>query len=305
MVHKNKSQKKKPLYRVLLAVGGADKNRIEKAAASLADVVFCDLEDAVAPAPNQKALAREITCAALNDLNWGNKTLAVRINGLDTPFWQADIEFLLKNSGEKINQLIVPKVNSSKEIHKVEKLLTKLEKKLKLKNTLALACLIETIEGLENSHALASCSPRIETLIFGAGDFAAQMGMKLALAQGRDFLYYPRFKLVAAARLAGLDVIDAPFFDFKDEAGFTQACRYAAALGFDGKMVIHPAQIEAGLKTFTPSQEEVARARKVVAAYAQAQKEGSGAIAIDGEMIDVATAKLYQNTIDKAVLCGL
>jgi citrate lyase subunit beta/citryl-CoA lyase len=297
--------KQKRLRRVMLAVSGADKNRIEKAVASRADEVFCDLEDSVPPEANQKSRARQTIATALNQLEWKHKTRSVRINALETPYWQEDVETLLKTSGDNLDCLIVPKVHSPKEIKKIEKLLSKLEKKLNLKSSIGLACLIETIEGIENSALLAQSSPRIEALIFGAGDFAAQMGMRLDIPHQGDPLYYPRFKLVAAARLAGIDAIDSPFFDFQDEAGYTRACDHAAALGFDGKMIIHPAQIEIGLKAFTPAIEAIDKARKITAAYKKAQQEGIGSIAFQGEMIDVATAKIYQNLIDKAELCGL
>ena len=300
------------MRRAVLAVGGGDRARIEKAVASKADEVFCDLEDAVAP--NEKARARHCVALALQQLDWGEKVRAVRINGLASPWWQEDIDTLLKEAGNDLDSIIVPKVGCAQEVIKIDKALRVLERKLKRTTPIGLELLIETLEGVENISAITKASKRIEALIFGAGDFAASMGMKLELPHQGDLLYYPRFKLVAAARVAAaraaaraataavgtLDVIDSPFFDFKDNQGLKKACTHAAAMGFDGKMAIHPAQLETCIKVFTPSKKEIERAQKIVQAYKEAQKQGTGAIAVDGEMIDVATARLYQNVLDKA-----
>lgn len=289
---------KKILRRVLLAVGGADGARIKKAALSAADAVFCDLEDGVAVA--QKAAARGVVVRAMRELTWGTKGRLVRINGLDTLHWQEDLEAVLRGAGDVLDGFIVPKVNRAADVLRVEKELKKLEKKFGVKKPVAMECLIESAEGVEQAAEIAVASPRVVSLIFGAADFAASLGMKPTLKHFGDLFSYPRFKLVAAARAAGIAVLDSPFFDFKDDAGFAKACSHAAAMGFDGKMIIHPAQIKTGLKVFTPTKKEIAFARKVVTAYQKAMAEGTGVIAVEGEMIDVATAKLYQNILDKA-----
>lgn len=303
----NHKQPVKKLRRLILAVPGDDKKKIEKAAGLALDEVFCDLEDAVSP--NKKEEAREITASALNNFNWGSTIRAVRINGFETQWWQEDITSLLNFAGNNLDSVIAPKINNAKEVKKIDKLLTKLEKKNNIKKTIGLEILIETLEGLENIAMIAQSSARIETLIFGGGDFGANMQMRLGASEfinnSNDLLYYPRFKIIAAARKTNLDAIDAPFFNFKDEKGLAQAAHYAVSFGFAGKLIIHPAQVEGVLKYFTPSAKEIAQARKIIETYKTAQDKGYGVISVDGQMIDVATARFHQNIVDKAKLLGL
>jgi citrate lyase subunit beta / citryl-CoA lyase len=278
--------------RVQLSTPGSSEKMMQKAAASTADHVFLDLEDAVAP--NQKIAARKKIIEALNTMDWGSKVRCVRINDLSTEYAYEDI------------------IEIVEDILFADRLLSMMEKKLRLERRIGLEALIEEVEGMQNIDSIARASDRLECLIFGMGDFSASMGISLDAVIGSnstypgDMWHYARFRLVMACRSAGLDPVDGPFADFRSPEGYREECRRASTLGCVGKWAIHPSQIPVALDVFSPDVAKVAEARKLVRAYAVAEAEGSGAINVDGVMVDVATVRLLRNGIlSKAELYGI
>jgi citrate lyase subunit beta/citryl-CoA lyase len=296
--------------RIQLSTPGSSEKMIAKAAASDADHVFLDLEDAVAP--NQKVGARKKIIEGLNTLDWGNKVRCVRINDLSTEYAYEDIIEIVEGAGRNLDTIMMTKVGSASDILFADRLLTMMEKKLKLERRIGLEALIEEVEGLQNVDSIARSTDRLECLIFGMGDFSASMGMSLDAAIGQnggypgDMWHYARFRLVMACRAAGLDPVDGPYADFRNSDGYREECRRAAALGCVGKWAIHPSQIALAKQAFSPDADKVAHARHLVTQYAAAEAEGAGAINIDGTMIDVATIRLLRNGIlDRAQLYGM
>ena len=296
--------------RVQLSTPGSSEKMMQKAAASAADHVFLDLEDAVAP--NQKIVARKKIIEALNTLNWGSKVRCVRINDLSTQYAYEDIIEVVEGAGNNLDTIMMTKVTSAADILFADRLLSMMEKKLKLQRRIGLEALIEEVEGMQNIEAIARASDRLECLVFGMGDFSASMGISLDAVIGSnsaypgDMWHYARFRLVMACRAAGLDPVDGPFADFHSPEGYREECRRAATLGCVGKWAIHPNQIPVALDVFSPEASKVAEARRLVSAYATAEAEGSGAINVDGVMVDVATVRLLRNGIlSKAELYGL
>jgi citrate lyase subunit beta / citryl-CoA lyase len=283
---------------------------MQKAAASTADHVFLDLEDAVAP--NQKIAARKKIIEALNTLDWGSKVRCVRINDLSTEYAYEDIIEIVEGAGRNLDTIMMTKVTSAADILFADRLLSMMEKKLRLERRIGLEALIEEVEGMQNIDSIARASDRLECLIFGMGDFSASMGISLDAVIGSnstypgDMWHYARFRLVMACRSAGLDPVDGPFADFRSPEGYREECRRASTLGCVGKWAIHPSQIPVALDVFSPDVAKVAEARKLVSAYAVAEAEGSGAINVDGVMVDVATVRLLRNGIlSKAELYGI
>jgi citrate lyase subunit beta/citryl-CoA lyase len=281
-----------------------------KAAASAADHVFLDLEDAVAP--NQKVAARKKIVEALNTLDWSGKVRCVRINDLSTEYAYEDIIEVVEGAGGNLDTIMLTKVASAADILFADRLLAMMEKKLKLQRRIGLEALIEEVEGMQQVESIARSTDRLECLIFGMGDFSASMGISLDAAIGSDGGYpgdmwhYARFRLVMACRAAGLDAVDGPYADFRNEAGYREECRRANTLGMVGKWAIHPSQIAMAREVFSPDATRVESARHLVRAYAQAEAEGSGAIKVDGVMVDVATVRLLRNGIlRKAELYGM
>ena len=296
--------------RVQLSTPGSSEKMMQKAAVSAADHVFLDLEDAVAP--NQKIAARKKIIEALNTLNWGSKVRCVRINDLSTQYAYEDIIEVVEGAGNNLDTIMMTKVTSAADILFADRLLSMMEKKLKLERRIGLEALIEEVEGMQNIEAIARASDRLECLVFGMGDFSASMGISLDAVIGSnsaypgDMWHYARFRLVMACRAAGLDPVDGPFADFRSPEGYREECRRAATLGCVGKWAIHPNQIPVALDVFSPEAGKVAEARRLVGAYAAAEAEGSGAINVDGVMVDVATVRLLRNGIlSKAELYGI
>jgi citrate lyase subunit beta / citryl-CoA lyase len=289
--------------RVQLSTPGSSEKMLAKAAASDADHVFLDLEDAVAP--NQKVAARGKIIEALNTLDWGTKVRCVRINDLSTEYAYEDIIEIVEGAGRNLDTIMMTKVTSAADVLFADRLLSMMEKKLKLERRIGLEALIEEVEGMQNVEAIARSTDRLECLIFGMGDFSASMGISLEAAIGGaagypgDMWHYARFRLVMACRAAGLDAVDGPYADFRNDDGYREECRRAGTLGMLGKWAIHPSQISIAREMFSPDPEKVASARKVVSEYAAAEAAGAGAIRIDGMMVDVATVRLLRNGILK------
>ena len=278
---------------------------MEKAAASTADFVFLDLEDAVAP--NQKAEARGKAVKALKTLDWGKKTRAIRINGVDTQYAHEDIIQMVTEAGDHIDIIIIPKPKAARDVWWVDTLITQLETKLARKHQIKLEALIEEVEGLINVEEIARSSPRLEALIFGPGDFSASQGVRLGYFSKYpgDAWHYARNKIVVACRAAGIEAVDGPYADFKNPEGYREDATRSMILGFVGKWAIHPSQIDIANEVYSPTQKEVDYARKVTTAYAKAEAEGQGAIAIDGVLIDVASVRGLRNIVAKADLIGM
>lgn len=296
------------LRRVQLAVPGSSEKMIRKAAASAADHVFLDLEDAVAP--SQKAQARKNIVEAFNTLDWGRKTRCVRINALDTKYTYRDIIEIVEGARENVDTLMLTKVKSVSDVLFADTLLRQLEQDLGLTKTIGLEALIEEVEGLQNVEEIAKSCERLEALIFGMGDFSASMGV-LIKPDGKvgpypgDVWHYSRFRMVMACRAAGIDPVDGPFADFRDPVPYKEECSRSLTLGCVGKWAIHPAQIDWALEVFTPDAGEVARARKLAAAYKEAEAQGLGAIQVDGTMVDVASIRMFGAMLKKADLIGM
>lgn len=291
-----------------LAVPGSNPKMLEKAAASAADHVFLDLEDAVAPAAKEGARATIID--ALTRLDWGGKTRCVRINDLRTRWCNRDIIAIVEGAGGAIDTLMVPKVMDARDVFFVATLLDQLEAELGLARRIGIEVLIEETQGLQNVEAICAASDRLEAVIFGMGDYAASHGIDAMSVGGEtnypgDLWHYARFRMVMAARSAGIDSVDGPYANFKNEAGYRTECERAMILGMVGKWAIHPSQIAPALEMFTPKDNQVQIARYMAAEYAKAEAAGLGSVNIGGMMVDAASIRVLRNIIAKADLYGV
>ncbi len=307
------------LNRSELAVPGSSPQLFEKAAKSAADVIFLDLEDAVAP--DKKEEARRNVIRALNEIDWGDKTISVRINGLDTHYMYRDVVEVLEQTGDRLDLFMIPKVGTAADVYAVDMLVTQVEQAKGRKKRIGFELIIETALGMQNVHEIAGASPRNESLHFGVADYAASTRARTTniggvnpdysvltdpLAEGRrevhwgDMWHYAIARMVVAARANGLRPIDGPFGDFSDADGYRAAARRAAALGCEGKWAIHPSQIGLANEVFSPSEKEVERARRILAAMEEAAREGRGAVSLDGRLIDIASIRQAQALVAKA-----
>jgi citrate lyase subunit beta/citryl-CoA lyase len=298
------------LRRSELSTPGTSEKMIVKAAASAADLVFLDLEDAVAPSEKEKA--RPPIVAALNELDWGAKTRAVRINGTHTHWCADDLTAVVEGAGAHLDVVIIPKVKARRDVWFVDTLLTQLETKLRLPvGRIGIEILIEEAEALARVEELATCCPRLEALILGVGDLSASLGMRLGQigeAGNRypgDVWHYARHRMITAARAAGIDPIDGPYGAIRNADGYRQAAAWAATLGAVGKWAIHPSQIEIANEVFAPSEDEIAQARAVIAAVREAEATGAGAANYNGMMVDAATTRIFEGVLDRARRAGL
>jgi len=293
----------------------------EKMAASKADVINIDLEDSVAP--NDKDIARENAISAINEIEWGKKTLSVRINGLDTPYWYKDVTDLVEKSEGRLDQIMIPKVGNSKDIYAVDALVTSIESSKRITKKLNFEAIIETAAGLVNVNQIAPSSPRLTALSLGAADFAASMGMQTTGIGGTQSNYYMiengeagndraihfsdpwhsvTTSIVAACRTHGLLPVDGPFGDFSDDDGFRAQALRSATLGMVGKWAIHPKQVALANEVFTPSTEAVIEAREILLAMEEAKKNGEGATVYKGRLVDIASIKQAEVIVRQAEL---
>lgn len=295
--------------RVQLSVPGSSEKMLQKGAESDADHVFCDLEDAVAP--SVKVEARAKIAWALNNLKWGRKTRCVRINDVTTEWCHGDIIEIVEKAGTHLDTIMLTKPFSAADVLFVDRMLGQLEKKLKLDRRIGIEVLIEEVQALQNVEDIARSTERLECLIFGMGDYSGSQGIDTRSIGGDagpypgDIFHYARFRITMAARAAGLDAIDGPYANFRNEAGYRSEALRARTLGMVGKWAIHPSQIAPALEVFSPSAKEVERARKMEAAYRAAEAQGLGAVQVDGVMVDVAVLRFVRNTLEKAELYGL
>ena len=304
------SERPKRARRCQLSVPGSSEKMMTKAAGLAVDHIFLDLEDAVAPA--EKPSARGKIVEALNSLDFGNAVRCVRINDIETPWAYKDIIEVVTGAGENLDTIMIPKVKHAHEVKWVDILIHQIEQDIGLKQRIGIELLIEEVEGIQNVDEIATATPRLEAMVFGMGDYSASQGVdvKEAMSSGDsvypgDIWHYQRQRVVIACRAAGIDAVDGPFGNFRDPESYEREATRAMVLGCVGKWAIHPAQVEIAQRVFSPTEEEVERARKIVQAYDAAVARGEGAAQVDDAMIDAASVRLVQNTLDKANLYGL
>lgn len=294
------------LRRSELAVPACSDNMFDKAAGCGADLVFLDLEDATPAAFKEESRGKAIS--ALNDLDWGRTVRAVRINGLDTRWCHDDVIEVVTRAGRNLDTIIIPKARTARDVWWVDVLLTQLESKLNLDKRIRLKVLIEEVEGLANAEEIAAASDRLDALIFGVGDFSLSQGARVDtnfVPLGEypgEFWAYARNKVIVAARIAGIDAIDAPYPDYRDLAGYERDARRASLLGYTGKWAIHPDQVPVANEVYAPTADEIARAEANVAAYREAEAKGRGAVGVNGVLVDAAHVKQAEQTLARAAL---
>ncbi|ODM46590.1 malyl-CoA lyase [Ruegeria sp. PBVC088] len=307
------------LNRSELAVPGSAPQMFEKAAESEVDVIFLDLEDAVAP--DEKPDARKNIIKALNDIDWGTKTMSIRINGLDTHYMYRDVVDIVEQAGERLDLIMVPKVGTAADVYAVDMLVTQVEDAMGYKKRIGFELIIETALGMQNVSEIAAASARNESLHFGVADYAASTRARSTVIGGvnpdysvltdpdedgnrqvhwDDMWHYAIARMVVAARANGLRPVDGPFGDFSDKDGYLAACRRAAVLGCEGKWAIHPSQIDLANEVMSPSETEVTKAQRILEAMAEAEAAGKGAVSLDGRLIDFASIRQAEVLVEKA-----
>ena len=299
------------LRRCHISVPGSNEKMLLKSTQLEVDVVMIDLEDAVAP--SEKANARNLVAHLLKQETWRAPTVSVRINALSSEHCYQDILHLMDHDGAPSTRpqtLILPKTQRSSDLLFVDQLLTQIEARRGLDHTTGLEALVEDATGMLNVSDIATACERLETLIFGMGDFAASQRIDTLNIgdQGGyagDLWHYPRYQLIMAARAHGLEPVDGPYAMFKDATGLALDCSAAKLLGMTGKWAIHPDQIMPITTCFTPSLEAIAQARAQHVAYEAALEQGLGAVSVDGVMVDQASIKLTAPLLAQAALLGL
>ncbi|ACK50666.1 Citrate (pro-3S)-lyase [Methylocella silvestris BL2] len=311
------------LHRSELAVPGSNVGLFEKAASSAADIVFLDVEDAVAP--DDKEQARKNIIQGLNEINWGSKTMMVRINGLDTHYMYRDVVDIVE-ACPRLDMILIPKVGVPADVYAIDMLVTQIEAAKKRTKKIGFEVLIETALGMANVEAIAQSSPRLEAMSFGVADYAASTRARTTVIGGvnadygvltdkdpngnrqyfwADPWHAAQTRMMVACRAYGLRPIDGPFGDFSDPDAFIAAANRVAVLGYEGKWAIHPSQIELANKVFTPSDAEVTKARRILAAMDDAAKAGKGAVSLDGRLIDIASIRMAEALLAKAGSIGI
>lgn len=297
------------VQRCELAVPGTSPEMFEKALKSGVDVIFLDLEDAVAP--DDKLRARKNVIQAINDLDWKGHgiTVSVRINGLDTQYMVRDVVDLVEQAGSKIDTILIPKVGVYADVYMVEAMLNQLETQQGLKNKIGIEALIETALGMANVEDIAkqgALGGRLEALHFGVADYAASNRARTTNIGGLnpdypgDQWHFALSRMIVACRAYGLRPIDGPFGDIKDPEGYILGAKRAAALGCEGKWAIHPSQIALANDVFTPPESEVTKAKRILEALKEAAAQGKGAAALDGRLIDAASERMANNVVRAA-----
>ncbi|WP_210493878.1 CoA ester lyase [Patulibacter sp. SYSU D01012] len=292
------------------SVPGSSEKFLAKAPSLAADQVFLDLEDSVAQ--SEKDAARGRVIEALRTLEFPeDKTVVYRVNGTDTPFFYRDLIDVVEAVGDRIHAVMLPKVQTPGDIELTDKLLRQIElAKGYETGRIGIEAQIEDATGLVNVERIAAASPRMETVIFGPGDYSAAIGIPITQIGGApegypgDHLNYLYSRLVVAARAAGIQAIDGPYAAFKDEDGLRERTRLVRALGLDGKWTIHPAQIETVNEIFTPTREVWEKAEAMLAAYRDATESGAGAAIFEGEMVDEANRKMAERIAGQGRAAG-
>ena len=306
------------LNRSELAVPGSQPQMFEKAAQSDVDVIFLDLEDAVAP--DEKLQARKNIIKALNEIDWGKKSMSIRINGLDTHYMYRDVVDIVEQAGERLDLIMIPKVGTAADVYAVDMMVTQIEDAKGYKKRIGFEHIIETALGMQNVTEIAAASKRNESLHFGVADYAASTRARTTIIGGvnpdysvltdqaedgsrdihwGDMWHYALARMVVAARANGLRPIDGPFGDFSDPDGYKAAAKRAAVLGCEGKWAIHPSQVVLANEVMSPSEGEVDRANRILSAMADAEAAGKGAVSLDGRLIDYASIRQAEVLIEK------
>jgi malyl-CoA/(S)-citramalyl-CoA lyase len=307
------------LHRSELAVPGSNARMLEKAPSLGADIVMLDLEDAVAP--DEKLQARLNVTDALRELDWSGCSVSLRINGLDTHWCYRDVVDVVEAAGEHLDQIMIPKVSGAGDVHFVATLLDQIEAAVGLRRRIGLSVLIETAIGMVNIDEIAAaCPERMEAMVFGVADYAASLQSHTTSIGGAspdyailtdadaggardrhwgDQWHYALARIAVTCRAHGLRPIDGPFGDFNDAEGYVAAARRAAMLGYEGKWAIHPSQIPLANDVFTPDAHVIDRTRRIVAAMRDAAREGSGAVSLDGRLIDAASIRMAETLLAK------
>lgn len=277
--------------RSLLAVPATNPRFLEKGAASEADGVFIDLEDAVVP--DLKVDARAKALEAIGKLDWGKRVLLVRVNDRSTPWCEADLAELARGAA-RLDGVILPKCETPDDVLAAADLLRRGEAESKRAAPLRLHVLVETAKGVANAEAIAAASPRLAGMIFGAGDYQLDLGV----LEPRGPFDFALARIANAARAYGLVPIDAPYFEIGNTEGMREAARHAQSLGYAGKMAIHPTQVAIANEVFAPTAAQFAWAREVLEAMEVAAAEGRGAARMkDGKMIDLVHIKIARRII--------
>ena len=289
----------------------------EKMAASAADVINLDLEDSVAPSDKDSARANVI--AATRDIDWGTKTLSVRINGLDTPYWYRDVVDLLEQASERLDLIMIPKVGCAADLYAVDALVSAVEAAKGRRKRIGFEVIIESAAGIAHVEEIAAATPRLQAMSLGAADFAASMGMQTTGIGGTQAHYYmlhegakywsdpwhwAQTAIVAACRTHGVLPVDGPFGDFSDDEGFRAQALRSATLGMVGKWAIHPKQVALANEVFTPSEAAVNEAREILAAMEAAKARGEGATVYKGRLVDIASIKQAEVIVRQAEMIG-
>jgi citrate lyase beta subunit len=294
--------------RSILSVPGHIKKMHDKAMESKADVVMLDLEDSV-PLEAKKEARKQVVRTLLSTKPRG-RAVAFRINAIDSPFGYRDLLEVVESAGDRIDTVVVPKVNHPGDIHFVERLLAGIEMSEGLSRPIGIEASIESAEGLERVSEIARAGNRLVSLVFGIADYSASVGARLASISGHGEKeetitpghrwHFPVSRMVMAAKSAGILAVDAPYGHFKDVKGLETSAQTTCALGCDGKWAIHPDQIDTINRVFSPADEDVERARRILEADETARKNGLGAVAVDGRMVDQATVRLARRLWDQA-----
>lgn len=301
-----------------LIVPGVRPELFAKAVRSDADVIVLDLEDSVAD--NDKIQARRNVVDALRSMDFGTKTVSVRLNALDQPGFESDLRAVIEAGASRLDLVMVPKIDTVDDVRRIESGIIAIEAEKKIPARVGIELLIESARAMMSVEAIAGAGKRVEALHFGPGDYAASIGARSTMIGGanprygvlsgkdgdadrtfhwNDVFHYALCRIVVAARAHGLRPVDGPYADFKDVEGLKAAANRAAALGCEGKWVIHPGQIAAANEAFTPSAAELDDARRIVAAMTTAGAEGRGAVSLDGRMIDIASIRQAEVMVKK------
>ncbi len=293
------------------AVPGSNEKFLAKAPSLPADMFFLDLEDAVAPLEKEAARAKVV--AAVRDEDWGDAVVCVRVNAWDTKWTYGDVIEVVGQAGPRLDELMLPKVQSAAEVVALDLLLTQVEINSGLPaGHIGIEAQIETARGLINVEEICAASPRVETVILGPVDFSASMGMP-SLSGGLlipeypgDYFHYVFMKILMAGRANGLQVIDGPYVRVRDPDGLREYARRTQVLGFDGKWSLHPDQVGILNEMFAPTQEQFNRAWEVLDAYREATEgDRKGAVMLGEEMIDEASRKVAVTLVAKGERAGM
>ena len=303
-----------------LFVPGSKPDLFKKASESNADIICLDLEDAVAP--QDKDAAKQNVIKALNDHDFGTKTISVRINGLDTHYCYRDVVDLMENTGERLDLIMIPKVGVPEDVYAIDMLVTQIEDKTKREKKIGFELIVETSMGITNLDRIITGSKRIESLHFGYADYAASVRMRTTNIGGsnqdysiltdeingnrkvhwNDMWHYPISKMTTIGRAHGLRIIDGPYGDFSDPEGFKSHAKRTAILGCEGKWAIHPSQVDLANEVFTLPEKEVQKARDIIDAMKKAQESGAGAATLNGKLIDAASIRQAEQIIEQTDL---